>query len=53
MNSYFLNNEICIYDVDFEYREYLRSFDSKVNTKNGRRYVGIIIVHNDENILFH
>lgn len=47
MNSYFLNNEICIYDVDFKYRVYLRSFDNKVNTKDGRRYVGIIIVHND------
>ena len=47
INSYFLNNEICIYDVDFKYRVYLRSFDNKVNTKDGRRYVGIIIVHND------
>ena len=47
MEPYFLNNEIAIYDIDFDYRMYLRKFDERVNTKDERRFIGVIIILNE------
>lgn len=38
-----INDEIKIYDVSYEYREYLYQFDKKVNLKNNRRFSGVIL----------
>lgn len=43
----FLNDEIRIYDVDYDYRCYLFKFDNKVNLKDNRRFSGIILSVNN------
>lgn len=37
------NGKLYIYDVDLEYRDYLRKYDNKVSMKEGRRFYGIVI----------
>ena len=37
------NNKIQIYDIDYNYRDYLFKFDKKVNIKHRRRFSGIIV----------
>lgn len=39
----FLNDEIKIYDVDYDYRLFLYEFDKRVNLKQNRRFSGIIL----------
>lgn len=43
MNCIIENKKICFYDIDYEYRKYLSTIDDKVNLKQGRRFVGIIV----------
>ncbi len=42
-----INDEIKIYEVSYEYREYLYQFDKRVNLKNNRRFSGIILRINE------
>lgn len=37
------NDKIQIYDIDYNYRNYLFKFDKKVNIKHRRRFSGIIV----------
>ncbi len=42
-----IDDEIKIYEVSYEYREYLYQFDKRVNLKNNRRLSGIILRINE------
>lgn len=46
-NLTLFNNEIKIYDINYEYRKYLYQFDRKVSLKHNRRFSGIVIVMDD------
>lgn len=38
-----MNNEVKIYDVNYDYRRYLYQFDERVNLKNNRRFMGVLL----------
>lgn len=39
--------KLIVYEVDSNYRNYLRKFDSKVSLKNSRRFYGILVNENE------
>lgn len=38
------NGQLIMYDISEEYKDYLRTFDSKVSEKENRKFYGILIV---------
>lgn len=38
-----INDEIKIYDVNYEYRAYLHQFDKRIILKNNRHFSGVIL----------
>ena len=41
------NGQLIVYDVDEEYRDFLRKFDYKVSMKENRRFYGILVTENN------
>ena len=43
MKIHLKDNNIALYDIESDYRQYLFQYDFRVNLKLGRRFVGIIV----------
>ena len=41
------NNQLIMYDISEEYKDYLRKFDEKVSKKDNRKFYGILITKNN------